>query len=139
MRLINTKVHALLDYLLSLVLAGSPWLFKFPPSGLKYQVPLAVGVIAAALALTTRFEFSVVKIISLRLHLVIDVFSGLLLAASPWLFDFKEIVFKPHLVFGLTHAIVAVITDRMLYDKMKGIKVRTDSEGNVLEAQDPEN
>ena len=132
MRLVNTKVHAVLDYLLGLTLLGAPWFFNYPPSGPKYIVPLIVGLVAAAMALVTRFEYSPFKIVPLKVHLLIDLLSGITLAVSPWLFGFHETVFKPHLVFGLTHAVVALITDHMLYDKVKDIKVRTDAEGNVL-------
>jgi SPW repeat len=131
MRLINTKVHAALDYLLGILLAGAPWIFRFEPSGPKYNVPLAVGSMAACLALVTKFEYAPIKLVPLRLHLIIDVVSGIALAASPWVFGFSDIVFKPHLVFGLTHAVVALLTDRMLYEKVKHIKTRTDSDGNI--------
>jgi hypothetical protein len=131
MRLINTKVHAALDYLFGIILVWAPWVFRFEASGPKYNMPLAVGSLAACLALVTKFEYAPFKIVPLRLHLFIDVVSGVLLAASPWIFGFAETVFKPHLVFGLTHAVVAILTDRMLYHKVKNIKTRTDSEGNI--------
>src|SRR5262245_19846202 len=125
MRLINTKFHAALDYLLGILLVGDPWIFRFEPSGPKYTMPLAVGSVAAGLALFTKFEYAIVKVIPLRLHLIIDVVSGLILASSPWIFGFSDIVYKPHFVFGLTHTVVAIITDRLLYDKVKYIKTRT--------------
>jgi hypothetical protein len=131
MRLINTKVHAVLDYLLGIILVSAPWIFRYDASGPKYNMPLAVGSIAALLAFFTKFEYAPFKLIPLRVHLVIDVFSGIALAASPWIFGFSEIIFKPHLVFGLMHAIVAILTDRVLYEKVKRIKTMTDSEGNI--------
>jgi hypothetical protein len=45
-------------------------------------------------------------------HMVVDVASGLLLAASPWLFGFADRIWWPHLVVGLIEIAVPLLTGR---------------------------
>jgi hypothetical protein len=118
-RMINTKAHASVDYCIGLVLILSPWIFDYRPWQRAHLIAGGVGVLGCALALLTRFEWGVFKVIPLRAHLIMDFISGIFLAFSPWLFHFKGQVFKPHLVFGLTAAVVAVITDRVLLEQVK--------------------
>jgi hypothetical protein len=118
-RLVNTKAHALIDYCWGLVLLFSPWLFSFPSDGEAATIARIAGVLSVLLALFTQFEFSVVKIVPLKWHLRIDFLSGLFLASSPWLLDFNLEILKPHLVFGLTQMVIAVITDRVLYQTFR--------------------
>jgi hypothetical protein len=48
--------------------------------------------------------------ISMRVHLVLDALGGIVLAASPWLFQFHEYVWMPHVVFGLLEFGAAAMT-----------------------------
>lgn len=43
-------------------------------------------------------------------HLGLDAASGVLLAASPWLFGFSVVVFWPHLILGLFEVAAALTT-----------------------------
>jgi hypothetical protein len=123
-RLINTKAHAIVDYVMGMVLLCSPAIFQFDFSGPEYYTAATAGLITIVLALFTAFEYGALKTIPLRLHLYIDMVTGAALAASPWLMDFAGTVFKPHLVFGLSQVIVAVLTDRLLYHNVKGSNVK---------------
>jgi hypothetical protein len=51
------------------------------------------------------------KPISIKNHLGLDTCSGILLAASPWIFGFHEQVFLPHLILGITELIAVSLTD----------------------------
>ena len=53
------------------------------------------------LALMTDYELGASRQIIMRTHLTIDLISGALLAASPWLFGFNEYVWEPHLILGI--------------------------------------
>lgn len=46
-------------------------------------------------------------------HLWLDGLSGVLLAASPWLFNFYDRVFLPHLLIGLFEIGASLITKKM--------------------------
>jgi hypothetical protein len=55
---------------------------------------------AVANSLFTNYELGLVGLIGMPAHLGMDAASGLLLAASPWLFGFSDVVWAPHLVLG---------------------------------------
>lgn len=48
----------------------------------------------------------------MRTHPGLDLASGVLLAASPWLFGFAGDVWAPHLIFGLLEIGAALMTKR---------------------------
>jgi hypothetical protein len=48
----------------------------------------------------------------MRTHLMIDLFSGIFLAASPWLFGFADEIYLPHLVLGIAEIGAALTTEQ---------------------------
>jgi hypothetical protein len=60
----------------------------------------------------TNYEFGLSKSISMRTHLMLDLMSGILLAASPWLFGFSDYVYLPHLLVGLFEIAASLMTVR---------------------------
>jgi hypothetical protein len=101
MRFIPTRVHGVLDYLTGSALIAAPWVLGFSGRGAKTWMPVALGAGAIAYSLFTDYELGAVKIIPMPVHLTLDASSGVLLAASPWLFGFGEDVWVPHVLFGL--------------------------------------
>jgi hypothetical protein len=101
MRFIPTKIHGVLDYLMGLLLIASPWIFGFADGSAAQWVPVILGLGALVYSLLTRYELGVMPVISMPAHLGLDVAGGALLAVSPWLFGFSELVYWPHLIFGL--------------------------------------
>ncbi len=101
MRFIPTRVHGYLDYLVGLLLIAAPWLFDFANGGAETWIPVILGAGAIVYSLITDYELGVSKSISMRTHLTLDLLSGVLLAASPWLFGFADEVWGPHLFLGL--------------------------------------
>jgi len=59
-----------------------------------------LGVATLAYSLLTDYEYGVLKIFPMAVHLALDVFLGVLLACSPWIFGFAGEVYIPHLVLG---------------------------------------
>ena len=117
--MINTRAHAIVDYVMAIVLAGSPWVFGFSSRGPAYGCCLIAAVVITISAFICRFEMSIAKLVPLRAHLWLDMITGVLLALSPFIWKFDENVFKPHLVFGLSLLIVALLTDRIPHEKIK--------------------
>jgi hypothetical protein len=115
MRLVNTKAHGIYDYLMGLTLLACPYIFDFSKSGTPQKICAMTGIWIWIMSTITKYEFSMSKLINLRLHLAIDVLAGIFLLFSPWTFGFDTIVYKPHVVFGLTLIIVSLLTDRSLY------------------------
>jgi hypothetical protein len=112
MRFLSTKVHGVLDYLVGILLIASPWLFDFARGGAETWVPVILGAGAIIYSLMTDYELGLSRSISMRTHLTLDLCSGLLLAASPWLFGFNEYIYVPHLIFGLLEIGASLMTER---------------------------
>jgi len=110
MRFIPTKVHGVLDYLVGMLLIVSPWLLDFADDSVRTWIPVALGAGALIYSLMTDYELGVGKSISMKTHLALDLLSGLLLAASPWIFGFADEIYAPHLVFGLLEMGVSLMT-----------------------------
>jgi hypothetical protein len=110
MRVLGTKTHGYLDYLVGLLLIAAPWIFDFNRGGAETWVPVILGVSALAYSLFTDYELGAVHSLSMRTHLGLDLMSGILLAASPWIFGFNDYVYTPHLVLGIFEIGAALIT-----------------------------
>lgn len=110
MRVIPTRLHGVLDYLVGALLITAPWLFGFARGGAETWLPVILGAGALLYSLFTDYELGVVRRLGMGSHLGLDAASGVLLAASPWLFGFSEVVFWPHLVLGLFEVAAALTT-----------------------------
>ena len=111
MRIIPTRIHGILDYLMGALLLVAPWLFGFADEGGAARwVPVALGAGVIVYSLLTRYELGIAPLLSMPAHLGLDAAGGLLLAASPWLFGFADRVWVPHLVFGLLEIGAALLT-----------------------------
>ena len=122
MRFIPTKVHGILDYVLGALLAVSPWLFKYNRGGAETWIPVLLGAGAILYSLFTNYEWGVSRKIAMPTHLTLDLMSGIVLAASPWIFGFADEVYLPHLIFGLLEIGVSLMTQRQPqgFDKLQG-------------------
>ena len=59
----------------------------------------------------TKYELGVLRVISMPVHLTLDLVTGALLAASPWLFGFSDRVFLPHLILGIAAIMSKPVTE----------------------------
>ncbi|HYG16025.1 MAG TPA: hypothetical protein VEC12_09750 [Bacteroidia bacterium] len=101
MKFISTKTHGFLDYMMGILLIASPWAFQFHMGGAETYVPIILGVSTLVYSLLTNYELGAFHVISMKTHLTIDSISGVLLAASPWIFGFADFVYLPHLILGI--------------------------------------
>jgi len=99
-----------MDYLMGVLLIAAPWLFNFARGGAETWVPVILGAGAILYSLLTNYEYSISRTISMRTHLTLDMLSGVLLAASPWIFGFSEFVYMPHLILGILEIGAAAMT-----------------------------
>lgn len=112
MRFINTRIHGMLDYLMGILLIISPWLFDFANGGAAQWVPIILGLGALLYSIMTDYELGLLKIISMKAHLMIDLIAGIFLAASPWIFGFADEVYLPHLILGLAEIGASLMTEQ---------------------------
>jgi hypothetical protein len=101
MRFIPTKAHGILDYLVGALLIAAPWLLGFSRGGAETFVPVILGAGLIIYSIFTDYEMGLVRSIPMSTHLTLDVLGGIVLAVSPWLFNFNDIVTTPHVVVGL--------------------------------------
>lgn len=111
MKVISTRVHGILDYLVGILMIAAPWLFDFARGGAETWIFVILGAGAILYSLMTDYEYSMSRSISMKTHLNLDLFSGVLLAASPWIFGFNDYVYVPHLIFGLFEIGAALLTE----------------------------
>jgi hypothetical protein len=95
---------------MGILLIAAPFIFDFNRGGAETWVPIVLGAGAILYSLMTDYELGLSKTISMRTHLTLDLMSGLLLAASPWIFGFSDYVSTPHLVLGLAEVGAALMT-----------------------------
>ena len=110
MKIISTKVHGYLDYSLAIILILSPILFGLDTKGSESIILYLIGGMALTYSLFTDYELGLIKMFSMKTHLALDRFSGLLLAVSPWLLDFWEDIYLPHLILGILELIAVQMT-----------------------------
>lgn len=107
--MINTKVHGYIDYLMGLVLIAIPFLFAIP-DGVPTTLFIVLGTATIFYSLMTNYELGLVKVLPMKVHLFIDVVSGLLLIAAPWLFGFDDVIIWPFVVLGALEVGAALMT-----------------------------
>lgn len=76
-------------------------------------MPVGLGVGTLLYSMMTRYELGVIKLIPFKTHLLLDLLSGIFLAASPWILGFSHIVYWPHLLVGLSEVVASLNTHTM--------------------------
>ncbi|RZJ82721.1 MAG: hypothetical protein EOO20_24095, partial [Chryseobacterium sp.] len=109
--MISSKPHALLDYLVGILLIAAPWLLGFADSTAATVIPIVLGASTLVYSLFTNYEYGIVRVLPYKIHLTIDFIAGLLLLVSPWLFGFSDRIYLPHVILG-AFEIVAVLLSR---------------------------
>lgn len=111
MKPIDTKTHGYLDYIMGIFLVAAPSLFSFEMNAMQSYVFYIAGIAAIVYSLLTSYELGMIKIIPMKIHLVLDLMSGIFLALSPWIFHFSDQVYVPHLILGIIEILAAVLTN----------------------------
>jgi len=121
MRILSTKFHGALDYLVGVVLLVLPWLSGFAGLNAATYVPVTSGIVIILYSFFTNYEMGVVKILPMRMHLMLDLWAGIVLAASPWLWGFSSYVYMPHLLLGILSLFVSLMTETKPFEGKRSV------------------
>ena len=115
MALISSKTHGVLDFTVGIALIIIP-LIPEDTTGLpEVWTAVVLGAFTCLYSVCTNYELGRFKLLSMRTHLALDVLSGILLAASPWLFNFYERIYLPYVLVGIMEIVVVLLSDRVAY------------------------
>lgn len=87
--MVNLKTHGIIDYLVGAILIVAPYIFGFSDveSGRNTFLILGAGLIVYSLL--TRYPLSIVKLIPLGAHMVLDVLAGAFLIIAPYFLGYR--------------------------------------------------
>ena len=106
--MIPVRTHAILDYVVGLLLILGPLLLGLP--GMAAAVPMALGVATLVYSLLTDYDLGLFRVIPYRAHLMLDGAAGALLIVSPWFFGFWAVATWPHFIVGMTELLVVILS-----------------------------
>jgi hypothetical protein len=131
MRMLSTRIHGVLDYVMGLTLIALPFLADFG-AGPQTTVMVGLGSALIIYSLCTNYELGLLDGISMRTHLTLDLLSGIFLAASPWIFGFADTMYMPHLLLGIGEIAASLLTRR----EVGADNVMSDRTGRVNRTDD---
>jgi low temperature requirement protein LtrA len=84
------RAHQAIEPLAALLLIASPWVFGFSDADTATAISVVVGVAVLLTGMSTRWRMSLVKLIPLRTHFMIDLLVGIVLIAAPFIAGFSD-------------------------------------------------
>jgi len=116
MRIIPTRMHGMMDYVIGVVIVASPWIFGFADeSSTAKWTFVVIGVVLLATSLMTNYELGLMKLVPMHVHLWADAIAGIVLALSPWIFGYADDAgsnaWLPALAIGLLELGTAGMSD----------------------------
>lgn len=105
MKFISPRAHTIIGFIVGLALLFAPNIFGFSDvGGAAVLIPRVLGVIVILSELIVKGSFSGMGFVPMSMHIAMDVFMGVFLALSPWLFGFADQeanAWVPHVVVGI--------------------------------------
>lgn len=90
MRFITKKIHAFLDYPVAIALIALPFLLGLGSSSpIALYLSVTTGIAAFILTLLTDHQLGVIRVISYRLHLIVDFAVAIVFILAPFIFSFE--------------------------------------------------
>jgi hypothetical protein len=113
MKIINTRLHGILDYVISLTLI-LPWIMDYQTASKDTWALSALGGLIFLFSFITDYEFGLIKLIPMKVHFIFDVIAALLLATSPWLFTLHNYSNWPAFL-GLIYLVIIFLSSAVPY------------------------
>jgi hypothetical protein len=87
---VSLRAHQLIEPAAALLLIVAPWLFGFSDNDTATTLSIIVGVIVLLTGMSTRWRTSLVKLIPLRTHFIMDLVVGIALIVLPFIAGFSD-------------------------------------------------
>lgn len=92
MRFITKRIHAFLDYPVAIALIVLPFLLGLGESNpLALQLSVVTGIAAFILTLLTDHHLGAFRVVSYKIHLIVDFLVAVVFILSPFIFSFEGI------------------------------------------------
>lgn len=114
MKFISSRTHTYIGAVVGIALVVAPWLFQFDEVDAAKWSAIGVGLFILVNEMVTTSPAALIKMVPMRLHIILDVVTGVFLLATPFLFQFSDEdanAWVPHIVVGLLVAGYALATD----------------------------
>jgi hypothetical protein len=124
-KVLNPKVHGIIDYAMAGTLIAAPYLFGFNKKDrLATTLSITNGISILGLSLLTRYPLGAIKLLSFPVHGVIETSTASLLTLAPYLFDYRSKRASTfHTIAGLaTLGVVALTNYRATIKRADKIK-----------------
>ena len=107
MRFVTKRIHAFLDYPVALMLIVLPFLLGLGESHpMALYLSVATGIAAFGLTVLTDHHLGIIKVLSYKLHLIVDFAVAIVFLLAPFLFSFEGIDALFYWINGVTVLIV---------------------------------
>jgi Flp pilus assembly pilin Flp len=84
------RAHQAIEPFAAILLIAAPWIFGFSDNDTAMTLSVIAGIVVLATGMTTRWRMSLVKLIPLRTHFMMDVGLGIALIALPFIAGFSD-------------------------------------------------
>jgi SPW repeat len=84
------RAHQAIEPFAALLLIAAPWLFGFSENDTATTLSVIIGVVVLLTGMSTRWRMSLVKLIPLRTHFMMDVGVGVALIVLPFIAGFGD-------------------------------------------------
>ena len=84
------SAHQAIEPIAALLLIAAPWIFGFSDDDTATTLSVIIGVVVLVTGMSTRWRMSLVKLIPLRTHFMMDIGVGLALIVLPFIAGFSD-------------------------------------------------
>lgn len=113
-KIINTRLHGILDYMSGFILI-LPWIVCYYEKNNDTWILASVGALTVIMSLITDYEFGLIKVIPMKIHLVIDVLTALFLIILPFAFPLYHYALYWPVLLGCGELIIILLSSSKPY------------------------
>lgn len=111
-------MHGILDYVAGTILI-LPWIVNYNSLEKDTWLLALVGAAIIVMSMITDYELSLIKLIPMKLHLFIDVVTGIFLILLPFLFPLHNYFLYWPVLFGILELIIVALSSARAYKVTK--------------------